>query len=743
MNARTAVVASAVLFGLAPCASGQPQPARTVTLPLAEYNRLIDLANRPPQPPTAAPVGAVLSSADVRVRVDRDMARGTFALAGDVLRAGVNRVNLVAGATLIEGSSAGRPLALATDGATHSALLTGPGPFALTLEWGTPVVYAPGRASFGLPVPQAGTARATLDFPGEQADVHLSAGLITRRSTANGRTIVDVTLRPGDVTTVSWSMRDSAPVAAAREARMLADVFTLVTLGDSDVRMVALVDVTVAQGEPRTIEVTLPAGYDVAGVSGSTLEASDPRDGAMVLTLSDPSARRHQFLVSLERPHGGGSFSLETDVVSLPNVQRERGEIAIEGVGTLDLDAAERPPLHRIDARELNGALQSLARLPVLSAFRYQRTAGTPIALALDVRRFADAGVLAAVADRAVATTLVTSEGRALTQILLTIQNRAQPFLKVELPAGATMVSVEVGGQAAKPATGTDGTRVPLLRSGFRPGGPYQVSFVYLHAGTPFARKGEMQMTLPKMDIPVGMLEWEVFVPESYSVRASDGNVIDRRLLHAFTVVQESGYQRLAGPVTGGIVGGLEAPPPAFARGDRANGVYLAVIPGGAAGLIRGRVADETSSALPGATVTVVAASTRLTATTDAGGVYTLSGVPEGPVTITAELSGFRSQIRSFASDRSAKQVDFMLGVSSVTESVAVTGGSSFADKSANAKEQAAAPPSQNVLDLQKRAAGVLPIRVDVPRAGVSHQFVKPLVVDQQAMVMMKYKRRN
>ena len=46
-------------------------------------------------------------------------------------------------------------------------------------------------------------------------------------------------------------MRDSAPVAAARDVRTLADVMTLVTLGDSDVRMVALVDVTVVQGEPR------------------------------------------------------------------------------------------------------------------------------------------------------------------------------------------------------------------------------------------------------------------------------------------------------------------------------------------------------------------------------------------------------------------------------------------------------------------------------------------------------------
>ena len=65
-------------------------------------------------------------------------------------------------------------------------------------------------------------------------------------------------------------------------------------------------------------------------------------------------------------------------------MQRERGEVAIEGVGTLDLTATERDGMHRIDVRELNPALQSLARLPVLSAFRYQRSAGPAPGLALD-----------------------------------------------------------------------------------------------------------------------------------------------------------------------------------------------------------------------------------------------------------------------------------------------------------------------------------------------------------------------
>ena len=95
----------------------------------------------------------------------------------------------------------GRPL---------TALIAGPSPFALTLEWGGPLVFRPGRASFLLPVPQAGAARATIDLPGEQADVRLSTGLITRRTFANGRTLIEATLDPGAQTEVWWSMRDSS-----------------------------------------------------------------------------------------------------------------------------------------------------------------------------------------------------------------------------------------------------------------------------------------------------------------------------------------------------------------------------------------------------------------------------------------------------------------------------------------------------------------------------------------------------
>ena len=41
---------------------------------------------------------------------------------------------------------------------------------------------------------------------------------------------------------------------------------------------------------------------------------------------------------------------------------------------------------------------------------------------------------------------------------------------------------------------------------------------------------------------------------------------------------------------------------------------------------------------------------------------------------------------------------------------------------------------------LQRRAAGVLPVRIDVPRAGTSHRFLKPLVVDEETVVQFRYR---
>lgn len=587
-------------------------PQGTVTLPVTEYNRLVDRAAQPDTTPEPPPVAAVVGRADVRARVTGETVRGTLRLDGEVFQRGQVKVTLVSGATLVDARTDGRSLPLLHDGDSHVAVLPGPAPFTVALEWVAPVTAAPGRASFALPVPAAGSVSATLDLPGDPAEVKVDGGLVTRRQTSGGRTTVDVTLEPGRRAQASWSVRETAAPVVAVAARTLADVKSLVTIGEADLRMVSLVDVTVVQGEPQTFEVRLPAGFEVSSISGSSLDTSDVRADAIALTVRDPSARRHQFLISLEQAHAPGSFKVDTSFPTVTGVQREVGETAIEGIGTIDVTATGDEGLRRMDVRETHPALRSLARQPLLAAFRYQRRPEEKHVLSLEVKRFADAPVIAAVAERVVATTLVTTEGRTLTEVALSVRNRAQPFMKVTLPSGATMLSVEVAGEAAKPVTGPDGTRVPLLRTGFRPDGVYSVSFVYLNAGEAFGKRGDTQLALPRFDVPVSILEWELFLPDRYSAKPNGGNVIPSQFL---------------------------------------------------------------------------------------------------PLEVT---------------------------VAGVAETVEVRTGAKAAPEP---KEQQQAP-SQNVLNLQRRVAGVLPVRIDVPRTGTSFRFVRPLVLDEETVVSFRYKKR-
>lgn len=736
LHMRSIAVLAIVFQGLTVSAQDLPVsrgPAGTVTLPRTDYDRLLDLANQHPVPPDTPPRSAALTRADIRVRVDRVVARATMSIDGQVLRAGFVKIPLIKRATLLEARLADAPLPLIADGDVHSALLNGPSTFSATLEVGMPLTFAPGRGSFVLPVPPAGSATATLDVPGDQTDVHLSAGLILRRTSANGRTLLDVTLDPGSATDVWWSTRDNIPTAVGRDARILADTRTLVTIGEADVRLMTLMNLTVVQGEPSQIEIDIPAGYEVTNVSGATVDRTEPRPDGITLFFTNPAERRHSFLIGLERQSAGGSFTLETGVPSVPRAQRETGEIAVEGLGTLEVSSADLPGLRRVDVREVDPALASAARQSLLTAYRYQRLADVPVVLTLDVKRFPDAAVLAAVAEHATVTTLVTSEGRSLTEIALWVRNRAQPFVKVALPPGASMLWAEVAGAPVKPVEGKDGNRVPLLRPGFRPDGPYMVAFVYLHAGAPFAKKGDMQMTLPRMDLPIDIVQWELFVPEQYRADRFGGNVLDSDLISELTAGSASG--------TGsGVYSPAPSAPP------------IAV----AAGQIVGRIVDQSGSPLPGVSVVAAAGTGQpQSAVTDANGTYVLSRVPSGPVTVTGQLAGFANIQQSLIFDQRPRQVDLVMPPGGVTETVTVTAEApvlttpgertykaSDDERAAAMRQRARNEPSANVQNLQRRASGVLPVRIEVPRAGTSHRFVKPLVIDEETVVTFRYKRR-
>src|SRR6185503_19192767 len=245
-----------------------PGSTGTVTLSLAEYDRLVELASRKPKLDEAAPQPFVLTRAAFKLKLVNQTLVGTVEIDGSLLENGNVKAPLTTGLMILEAKQTSNPsLPLLLEGPAHAAILNGPGPFGVSLGIASGLTIDAGRASFILPVPLASTSLLRLELPGNHANVRVEPGLVTSRTSANGNTIVEAALEPGKPARVWWTTREVAAPVAQREVRFLSDVKTVVSVGDSEVRLTAYCDVTVIQGEAAEFKMDLPAGYDLTAAS--------------------------------------------------------------------------------------------------------------------------------------------------------------------------------------------------------------------------------------------------------------------------------------------------------------------------------------------------------------------------------------------------------------------------------------------------------------------------------------------
>jgi hypothetical protein len=720
--------------------TGVPLPAAgaagTVTLSLSEYNRLVELSTRQAKSPDLAPLPFVLTRAVFKLRVEDQTLQGTVTIDGASLAKGPVKAPLMSGLTILQADQTGNPLPLLLEGSTHAAILNGPGPFAVSLGVATPLTIDAGRASFTLPAPLAGSSVLSLELPGNHANVHVEPGLVTSRNTVNGNTLIEASLEPGKPARVWWTTREVAAPVAQREVRFLTDIKTVVSVGDSQLRLTALCDVNVIQGEPAEFKLAIPTEFELTDASGSSLESSELANAVLTLRVHDPAKRNHQFLIAIERAIR--ETKAEPPLIAFEGAQRETGELLVEGVGAMELVATESGGLRRMDVREANAITRSLSHFPLQAAFRYNRRASDAPKLQLEWRQFSDADVLSAVAERATVTTLMTVEGRSLTEVNLRVRNHAQPYVKIDLPPDAQLVTAEVEGQAVKPVRDKDGSqRVPLLRTGLSPSGAYTVSFGYLSSSSRFTKNGTYDMSLPRLDVPINLLTWEVSLPDQLTVKQFGGNAISA------DVFPPAGQDFLADADDDGE----DFEPNNWQRND-----LSALVPGQLGGI----VVDPNGAVVPGARVTVNTQSgANVTTTSDSEGRWVLGGIAPGPMSVTVAAPGFKNVRQDLNYDASRPvRIGTTLEVASVTETVTVTAGSiDGMDRAARRLEDSvrkneknqdmlANAPSQNVFNLQRRVAGILPVRMEVPRGGRSYRFVRPLVLDEETKITFQYKSK-
>jgi hypothetical protein len=172
-----------------------------------------------------------------------------------------------------------------------------------------------------------------------------------------------------------------------------------------------------------------------------------------------------------------------------------------------------------------------------------------------------------------------------------------------------------------------------------------------------------------------------------------------------------------------------------------------------------GVVIDPSGAVIPAAIVEAQNVATHATwsASTSADGRWLLPNLPSGIYQITAHAQGFqtiRSTISHDASSPHAYQIGLNVGaitntvevtaqsVAVDTESAPIGGRKEKKNKNKNAPPPAPPPASPNVYNLQQRVAGVLPVAVDIPRAGASYRFLRPLVLNEETKLSFAYKSK-
>ena len=130
-----------------------PLPATgNVTLPLGEYNRLVDQASKQPKNPETPPSPFSINRTELLLEANGDAARGKIRLEGEALVTGPIPLPLLSNVTLLDARQTGKSsLPILRQGSETTALIDGPGPFAIELDAIFAMSIEPGRATLRIP----------------------------------------------------------------------------------------------------------------------------------------------------------------------------------------------------------------------------------------------------------------------------------------------------------------------------------------------------------------------------------------------------------------------------------------------------------------------------------------------------------------------------------------------------------------------------------------------------------------
>jgi hypothetical protein len=311
--------------------------------------------------------------------------------------------------------------------------------------------------------------------------------------------------------------------------RITAEIFNLVTVGDGLVGGSATIRYVILNQGVQQFRVRTPAHWKNVDFAGPIIrrreETRDPTGSVWTISLQEKAWGGYTLVITYDYqfdPHGA---VLPVGGVHALDVERESGSVALTSAANHHLAVAVAgEALRRVDEHELAAADRTLIARPVLIAYRY---AGEGYDLQVEVKRFGQAEVLQAVADRTQLTTVLTEQGDMVTQATFMVKNNDKQFQQFVLPPRAVLWTCHVDAQPVRPEQDGERLLVPLPRGENRDQA-FSVDIVYAQKTGPLRawRAQPLRLDAPRTDMQTTYAEWELYIPQTHRLDGFGGSMM-------------------------------------------------------------------------------------------------------------------------------------------------------------------------------------------------------------------------
>jgi hypothetical protein len=411
----------------------------------------------------------------------------------------------------------------AKGGAHLSALLSHAGRSVLLLDVDVPVTSSAGDESLALPATESGVTRAEVELPRLGVDLRVAGGLISQKYETPSQAKWLAYARGNEALTFTWR-RKTEDHHVELPLRMRGSLTQLTSLAEDSTSVYAEASLDIVQGAAREVKIQLPEKVTINQVSGAMVADWEMKNGELAVTFLEPVEHSARFVITGESrlPRDG---IIDIPLMRLEGTERDEGGIAVEVLGAGEIKGQKTQGLEEADATDL-GDMVSSRQSPALVAFRARSgEAGATRSLSLNVARYDQQAVLMANIEEARYQVLMSIDGKELVQARYAIRNNQRNFVKVTLPAGATVWSVTLAGKPVRPGQSPDGSLLlPLEKSRGGDDAPaFAVEILYMTKAAAWSEKGREKVALPALDLPISRTGMLLYYPPLFHISAEPG----------------------------------------------------------------------------------------------------------------------------------------------------------------------------------------------------------------------------